>query len=266
MHFIKELYDNRKLIMNLAKSDFKTKYAGSLLGITWAFVQPVITVIVYSIVFQCVFKQSDVGEVPYVLWLITGLVPWFFFNDALNGGTNAMLEYNYLVKKVVFKISILPIVKIISALFVHLFFICFTIAIYAICGVMPGAYAIQIIYYMACTFILTLGLTYATSAIVIFFRDLTQIISIVLQVGMWYTPILWNVDNPAFNLPGAVKKLLMLNPMYYVVGGYRDSLVNKVWFWERPTLTLYFWCFTGITFAFGVFVFKRLKVHFADVL
>lgn len=266
MHFIKELYDNRKLIMNLAKSDFKTKYAGSFLGITWAFVQPVITVIVYSIVFQCVFAQADVGEVPYVLWLITGLVPWFFFNDALNGGTNAMLEYNYLVKKVVFKISILPIVKIISALFVHLFFICFTIDIYAICGVMPGVYAIQIIYYMACAFILTLGLTYATSAIVIFFRDLSQIISIVLQVGMWYTPILWNVDNPSFNLPGAVKKLLMLNPMYYVVGGYRDSLVNKVWFWERPTLTLYFWCFTGITFAFGVFVFKRLKVHFADVL
>lgn len=99
MHFLKELYDNRKLIMNLAKSDFKTKYAGSFLGIIWAFVQPVVTVIVYSIVFQVVFAQADVGEVPYVLWLITGLVPWFFFNDALNGGTNAMIEYNYLVKK-----------------------------------------------------------------------------------------------------------------------------------------------------------------------
>ena len=138
MHFLRELYDNRKLIMNLAKSDFKTKYAGSFLGIIWAFVQPVVTVIVYSIVFQVVFAQADVGEVPYVLWLITGLVPWFFFNDALNGGTNAMIEYNYLVKKVVFKISILPIVKIISALFVHLFFICFTIAIYVICGVLAG--------------------------------------------------------------------------------------------------------------------------------
>lgn len=266
MHFLRELYDNRKLIMNLAKSDFKTKYAGSFLGIIWAFVQPVVTVIVYSIVFQVVFAQADVGEVPYVLWLITGLVPWFFFNDALNGGTNAMIEYNYLVKKVVFKISILPIVKIISALFVHLFFICFTIVIYVICGVLPGLYAVQIVYYMACAFILTLGLTYATSAVVVFFRDLTQIISIVLQVGVWFTPIMWNIDNPAFNIPGAIRKILMLNPMYYIVGGYRDSLVNKVWFWQRPVLTLYFWCFTGLTFAFGVFIFKRLKVHFADVL
>lgn len=98
------------------------------------------------------------------------------------------------------------------------------------------------------------------------FRDLTQIISIVLQVGVWFTPIMWNIDNPAFNIPGVIRKILMLNPMYYIVGGYRDSLVNKVWFWQRPTLTLYFWCFTGLTFAFGVFIFKRLKVHFADVL
>ena len=119
---------------------------------------------------------------------------------------------------------------------------------------------------MACAFILTLGLTYATSAVVVFFRDLTQIISIVLQVGVWFTPIMWNIDNPAFNIPGVIRKIVMLNPMYYIVGGYRDSLVNKVWFWQRPTLTLYFWCFTGLTFAFGVFIFKRLKVHFADVL
>ncbi|MBQ3544488.1 MAG: ABC transporter permease [Lachnospiraceae bacterium] len=266
MHFVKELFDNRKLIMNLAKSDFKTKYAGSFLGIIWAFVQPVITVIVYSVVFQCVFAQPDIGNVPYVLWLITGLVPWFFFNDALNGGTNALLEYNYLVKKVVFKISILPIVKMISALFVHLFFIGFTVLIYAICGVIPGFTALQILYYMLCSFVFTLGITYITSAIVIFFRDLTQIISIVLQVGMWFTPILWNIDNPAFNLPESVRKILMLNPMYYIVCGYRDSLINEVWFWERPTLTLYFWCFTGLTFVVGIFVFKRLRVHFADVL
>ena len=266
MGFVWELFGNRKLIMNLAKSDFKTKYAGSFLGIIWAFVQPVITVIVYSIVFQCVFAQPDIGEVPYVLWLITGLVPWFFFNDALNGGTSALLEYSYLVKKVVFKISILPIVKIISALFVHLFFICFTIVIYAVCGVLPGFYALQIIYYMICAFLLTLGLAYTTSAVVIFFRDLSQIISIVLQVGVWVTPIMWNIDNPAFQIPDIVRKLLKLNPMYYIVCGYRDSMINKVWFWERPTLTLYFWGFTVVAFLLGTIIFKRLKIHFADVL
>ena len=114
-----ELLQNRKLIMNLAKNDFKTKYAGSYLGIVWAFVQPIVTILVYWFVFSVGLKAGNVSDYPFVLYLVSGIVPWFFFQDALNGGTNALMEYNYLVKKVVFKISVLPIVKMISALFVH---------------------------------------------------------------------------------------------------------------------------------------------------
>ena len=108
----KEILHNRKLLWSLAKNDFKTKYAGSYLGIIWAFVQPIVTVVVYWFVFEKGLKAGGINTrdgiaVPYVLWLVAGLVPWFFFQDALNGGTNAMIEYSYLVKKVVFKISIL---------------------------------------------------------------------------------------------------------------------------------------------------------------
>lgn len=112
-----ELYQNRKLVLSLAKNDFKTKYAGSYLGIVWAFIQPIVTILVYWFVFSVGLKAGTVSDYPFVLYLVSGIVPWFFFQDALNGGTNALIEYNYLVKKVVFKISILPIVKIISALF-----------------------------------------------------------------------------------------------------------------------------------------------------
>ena len=118
-----ELYQNRKLVLSLAKNDFKTKYAGSYLGIVWAFIQPIVTILVYWFVFSVGLKAGTVSDYPFVLYLVSGIVPWFFFQDALNGGTNALIEYNYLVKKVVFKISILPIVKIISALFVHVFFV-----------------------------------------------------------------------------------------------------------------------------------------------
>ena len=120
-----ELYQNRKLVLSLAKNDFKTKYAGSYLGIVWAFIQPIVTILVYWFVFSVGLKAGTVSDYPFVLYLVSGIVPWFFFQDALNGGTNALIEYNYLVKKVVFKISILPIVKIISALFVHVFFVAF---------------------------------------------------------------------------------------------------------------------------------------------
>lgn len=265
----KELIENRKLILNLGKNDFKNKFAGSFFGTFWAFVQPIITVLVYWFVFEKGLKAGGqltaAGiEVPFVLWLIAGMVPWFFFSDALGSGTNAMLEYSYLVKKVVFKISILPIVKVISALFVHLFFIAFTIVLYAAYHYYPDLYTLQIVYYSIALLVFTLALVYGTCAIVIFFKDLTQIINIVLQVGVWITPIMWNIDT--MQLSPVLIAIFKLNPLYYIVAGYRDSLINKVWFFERPGLTLYFWVVTLLLLALGTSIFKRLRVHFADVL
>lgn len=258
----KEVYRNRKLVMNLAKNDFKTKYAGSYLGIIWAFVQPIVTIAVYCFVFQVGFRSGAVMDCPFVLWLMSGMVPWFFFSDALNGGTSSMLEYTYLVKKVVFKISILPIVKVLSALFVHLFFVFITIVLFAAFGYYPDLYTLQVVYYSFCMFVFVLGLCYATCAIVIFFRDLGQIISIFLQVGIWLTPIMWQETMVA----EGYRWILKLNPIYYVVNGYREALVDKEWFWSNPNQLVYFWFVTGIVFVIGSVIFKRLKVHFADVL
>lgn len=258
-----ELHQNRKLIMRLAKNDFKTKYAGSYLGIVWAFVQPVVTILVYWFVFSTM-RAGMARQVPYVLWMIAGMVPWFFFQDSLNNGTNSLVEYSYLVKKVVFKISILPIVKLVSALFVHLFFIAVVLVLYTAMGYFPGLSVIQVVYYSFSMFILVLGITYLTSAVVVFFRDLSQIISICLQVGVWLTPIMWNFED--LHLSGIITYIFKLNPMYYIVEGYRDALITGRWFWERPLLTLYYWVFTLVVFWLGTRVFKRLRVHFADVL
>ena len=257
-----EVYRNKQLIWKLSRNDFKTKYAGSYLGITWAFVQPIVTVLVYWFVFQVGFRSEDVGEIPFVLWLVTGIVPWFFFSDALMNATNSMLEYSYLVKKVVFKISILPIVKIISALFVHVFFVCFTLLLYFLYGYMPNVYMLQVIYYTICMCILVLGISYATCAIIIFFKDLGQIINIFLQIGMWLTPIMWSYHR----IPTDKQWILKINPMYYIVEGYRDSLIYHVGFWHRFNQTIYFWIIAVGLFAIGTIIFKRLKVHFADVL
>jgi teichoic acid transport system permease protein len=265
----RDVWSNKRLILQLAKNDFKTRFAGSYLGIFWAFVQPVITIFVYWFVFEKALHSGAQATkagiaVPYVLWLIAGLVPWFFFSEALNSATSAMLEYSYLVKKVVFTIDILPVVKVVSCLFVHLFFIGFTVVMYTINGFYPTAHMVQILYYSFAMFILVIALAYFTSAVVIFFRDLSQIIAIVLQVGVWFTPIMWNID--AMSLSGPITFILQLNPMYYVVMGYRDSLINNVWFFEHGTLTIYFWSVVVGLFILGSVVFRRLRTHFADVL
>lgn len=260
-----ELYQSRHLIWKLAKNDFKKRYAGSYMGAVWAMIQPVVTVAMYYVVFDKLMGNGinrGTGEIPFVLFLTAGLVPWFYFSEALNNGTNAMLEYNYLVKKVVFKISILPIIKIIAATFIHAFFICVLLIVAALYGYYPTIYTVQILYYSLCLFVFVLALCYISCSVVVFFRDLGQIINIALQIGMWATPILWNINT--VNAKWVV--ILKLNPLVYIVNGYRSAICEREWFFTDFFSTMYFWIVTVVLFGAGAVVFKRLKVHFADVL
>lgn len=264
MRLIKEWADSRKLIMELAKNDFRMRYAGASFGILWAFVQPVVTVLLYVFVFQVAFHANPTnGDYPYVLWLVAGLIPWLFFSESVVNGTNCFLEYSYLVKKVVFPISILPIIKIISSSFVHLFFIAFSFLIYCLMGRIPGIEMIQLLYYLVCLLLLVVGLSFITSSIVPFFRDFQSIIMIIMNVGMWMTPILWNINDIS---DGPVKIILSLNPVHYIVNGYRESFMHGFWFWNHPVLTAAFWIELIIIYAIGISSFYKMKPHFADVL
>lgn len=261
-----ELWQSRHLIWKLAKNDFRKRYAGSYLGAFWAMAQPVVTVGMYYVVFDIIMggNASRTGaDVPFVLFLTAGLVPWFFFSEALNNGTNALREYNYLVKKVVFKISVLPIIKVIAATFIHAFFVLVLLAVAAVYGYYPSIYTIQLLYYSVCLFVFVLALSYTTCAVVVFFKDLSQIISIALQIGMWATPILWDIDTIGSSRWVSVLKL---NPLVYIVNGYRSAIYERQWFFEDFFSTMYFWIVTVVLFGIGALIFKRLKVHFADVL
>ncbi len=264
------LVSSRGLIWNLAKNDIKKKFAGSYFGIVWAFVQPVITVLLYWFVFEFGLHQkaSDLRtgiEIPFVMWLMAGLVPWFYFQEAMNGGTGVLVEYSYLVKKVVFQIDTLPVVKMISALFTHLFFVLFAVAVFWVMGYPPDLYTLLVIYYSFCMIVLSTGIVYATGAVTVFFRDMKEVVAILLQIGMWVTPIMWNFEAMT-QIPGWAAVLLKLNPMYYIVSGYRNALIHKIGFWENWGLTIYFWVVTILILIVGTSVFKRLRPHFADVL
>ena len=252
------------LILQLSKNDFKKRYAGSVLGALWAFLQPVVTVVMYYLVFEVAGRGAlrAGNDVPYVLYLTAGLVPWFYFSEALPQGTQAFLEYAYLVKKVVFPIEYLPVVKVLGASVIHGFFVLVLIIIAVLFGYSPSIYTLQVLYYSFALFMLVLGLSYATSAIVIFFRDLAQIIAILLQIGMWATPILWDLNI----LSDQWRFLFSLNPLTYIVNGYRGAIYGGECFFQNPSMTVYFWTFTTLVFLFGLWVFRRLRPHFADVL
>lgn len=260
--FIRDVVRNRRLLIDLIKNDFKSRYLNNYLGILWAFIQPTITILIFWFVFQIGFKSAPIQETPFVLWLIAGMIPWFFFAEALGSATGSILSNSFLVKKIVFRVSLLPIVQIISALIIHLFFIFFIIGMFLYYGYTPSLYWLQIIYYLFAACILLLGITWITSSVVIFFRDLSQLIAMGIQFGFWLTPIFWMLTM----IPETYRWIFKLNPAYYITQGYRDALINHVWFWDKPLEALQFWIITGIFFAIGAIVFRKLRPHFADVL
>ena len=125
------------MLFELAKNDFKAKYAGTVLGKIWAFVCPIVTVLIYWFVFQVAFRSGEKYDMPYVLWLVSGTVPWFFIQDAWSGATNSLTDYSFLVKKVVFRVELLPMVRIVSALLVYIFFVLLMFVVNFCCGNMP---------------------------------------------------------------------------------------------------------------------------------
>lgn len=251
-----------RLILQLIKKDFKQRFIGSYLGFWWAFIQPVITICIFWFVFQVGFKSQPVDNVPFVLWLVTGMLPWFFISESVSGGTYSIMENSHLVKKIVFKVSILPIVKILSALVVHIFFMIVLLCIYLYYNIYPNIYWLQLFYYIGASIIIVTAVTYINSAIVIFFRDLGAIIGVLLQIGFWITPIFWNINM----IPEKYITLIKLNPAYYIIEGYRGSLIYNTPFYSDFWNMIYFWCVTIALSILGIVIFRKLKPHFADVL
>lgn len=250
------------MLIDLTKSDFRNRYLGSYLGIVWAFINPMVTIAVFVFVFQVGFKAAPVSNIPFVLWLSTGIIPWFYFSEAFSHASSSIVEYSFLVKKVVFRVSFLPLIKVISAIFIHLCFVLLILIMSIYFGFYPSWYWLQLIYYLVASVFLLIGLSWISSSLMVFARDIGNLIGIIIQFGFWMTPIFWRIDN----VPAKYQIILKLNPVFYIVQGYRDSIIFKTWFWQRPGISLYFWGLTTVIFFTGLVVFKKTKPHFADVL
>lgn len=261
MHFAKWKEDIA-FLWQFSIDDFKKKYAGSAMGFAWAFLNPLMTILVYWFVFQVGFKSQPVEGYPFILWLVSGIVPWFFYSEGIISVTTTLLEYSFLVKKIVFNIDILPLVKVLSAFVVQIFLVAITIILFCVFGYYPDLFIFQLIYYMTYMLLLVIGIGFLASALDVFFRDLVQIIGVLMQVVFWTTPIVWNFDT----MPEIVRKILVYNPLYYIIQGYRDTFINKKPFWDNWKMGLYYWIFAGVLLMIGLKVYNKMKVHFADVL
>lgn len=262
MNYLNEVISSYKVVFSLAITEFKQRYFGNNLGIAWAFIQPISTILIMWFVFEVGFKSSPIDDVPFILWLSCGMIPWFMFADCLNQGSNSVIGNSFLVKKIVFNIRLLPIVSTLSPLIIHLSFFLLLCVMFLIYGYSFSLYWIFALYYSFSLYILVLVISQITSSVVVFFKDMSQIVGLVVQFGFWLTPVFWSIHI----VPEKYRILIGLNPVVYVIEGYRDSFIYMKAPWDNIYGAAYFWFIVSVVGFIGAKVFKKLSPHFSDVM
>ncbi|MGG2971698.1 ABC transporter permease [Geobacillus stearothermophilus] len=259
----KTMWQKRKMINELAKQDIKMEYAGTLLGMMWGLINPLLRIGVYWFVFSVGARAGHpVNGAPYIGWLTIGLVAWFFINDAFKLAKNSFRSKRSIIKNTPFPIAILPAEKVLYAYYIHLILLVAILLVMAVAFKSASIYWLQIFYYDFAACMLLIALGSVTAPLVAVSKDFSHFIDTFLVFLFWMTPILWSVDNVQSRLQYIIK----LNPIHYIIQGYRDSFFYGVGFWEHPVYTLYFWGFVFATLVLGNYLFKRMKPVFLDIL
>lgn len=258
---LRHYVENVEQIWSLAYSDFKSRFSGSYLGIFWGILQPMATILLFWFVFQVGFRSNPIDDVPFILWLSAGMIPWNYFYDSWAGGTSTFIAYNYIVKKVVFNVELLPIVKSLSSAILNGIFNLILLVIYILYGEFPGYHIIDMVYFSVCTMALSLGLSYITATLNVFIKDVGQFLGIALQFLMWLTPMMWD-----YHMMENYSWFYKLNPLHYIINGYREALINGNWFFHHWVQMIWFWAVTIFFIVCGRKLMRKLKLHFADVL
>jgi lipopolysaccharide transport system permease protein len=262
IRFCRHIIEKRYVIYELTKRDFSAQYINNIFGLSWAVLDPLCFLLILWFIFGIGFRSGKNMEVPFITYLVTGLVSFNYFAASLPQATNAISQYSFLVKKIKFRLSLLPVIKIISALVIHLIVLGITLFILIMNGIRPSWFWLQVFYYLAAATLLILGISWATAAARVFLPDISNILAIIIRFMLYLTPIFWDIKR----FPPEYRFILKFNPLYYIVEGYRNSLLFHKYFWESPLQTIYFWGVTAGFLILGITVFRRLKPHFADVV
>lgn len=263
INFLLGLYRGRRTIRALARRDVLSRYSGTVFRGAWEIANPALTLIVFWFVFSVAFKAKGPAGTPFILYFVTGYLPWLFFSESLTRGTQGVVAHSFLVKKMVFASELLPFVYLTASAINHGLLLILAVVILLFNGVAITWHWLQLPYFFLTLCVFLIGLQWLLSALNVFNRDLGQGVGIVLNVWFWITPIVWVADGV---VPAEYQWLIHANPVAYVIDGYRGSLLYQQPFWVNWPQGLYVWCLALALALLGANVFRRLKPHFGDVL
>jgi teichoic acid transport system permease protein len=267
VQIVRDHIEWRSQIFKLAKSDIIKTYSGAALGWAWMMIKPTVTIFVFWFALSVGFRiGEDIGDYPFLLWLIAGYIPWFFMSDMLSGGAGALRKYSYLVTKVKFPVSTIPTFVALSKFAIHIMLMAIVIFIYMLFGKYPDIYMLQLpVYMLLMLFSFTVWALFA-SLLASISRDFLNLVKSLTMAVFWMSGILWDINRIDDMGMSWLKTVLMFNPVTFFATGYRNCFIYKRWIWEDTMQLLCFAITLSVLFVLSIWAYKKLVKVVPDVL
>lgn len=260
---IKEQITNIHLIFRLAIYDIKSSYQMHYLGILWQILNPMSQILVFWFVFGLGIREgAPVGEIPFFVWLVVGLIPWFFISSTITQGSNSVYGKVNMVSKMKFPVSVLPTIVLVKNTFNYIVMNVILVLVIIVMGVELNNYLIQIPYYLLSMYVFLFAVTLLFSTLSTIIRDFQLALQSAMRLLFFLTPILWDASN----LDRFFQTILKVNPFYYLVDGFRSAFLGYGWFYEDINYTIYFWLLTLSILFLGAFLHFKFRNKFVDYL
>lgn len=257
MKLFKQLYNYREFLKTSIKKEFRGKYKKSFLGVLWSFINPLLQLLVYALVFPFILR---VNVENYTMFLVVALIPWTFFNSTVAQSTSTVIASSGILKKVYFPREILPISNVTSNLLNYLISCIIVVAALFISGIGISKYILFLPAIIIIQYILLLAISFLLSAITVYIRDLEYFVNVIMMLWFYLTPIVYT----SASIPTKYLSLYNLNPMVTLINSYRDILYYK----QMPDLGGLGILFAGcvVLLIIGYKVFNKFEKHFAEQL
>ncbi|MBT2678842.1 ABC transporter permease [Bacillus sp. ISL-35] len=258
---IKEQINSFYLIRRLSLFELKSANNNNYLGMLWEVINPSIQLAIYWFVFGFGIRGGqDVNGIPFIYWLLSGMSVWFFVNQSLLEGSKSIYTRINFISKMSFPMSVIPTYVIVSKFYSHLILVALITLGLQFTDFTVSIYFIQLPYFMFGTLMLLIAISLITSTLATIVRDVQMIVTSIVRMLLYLTPLLW-VPH------GFIKKIMLVNPFYYLVEGYRASILGESWYIiENMQLTLYFWGLVLILLMIGSALHVKFRNHFVDYM
>jgi len=263
-NFFKTIGENWSQLLYLARADLKKTYRGAALGWVWAVIKPTILIFVYWFAIALGLRSgNDYGGMPFFLWLIAGVVPWFSMSEMILQGMDSITKYRYLVTKIKFPTYLIPIFICLSKLFVHLVMLGVVIVLFWCFGYPPTVYYLQLPLYVLMTFLFFAAWSIFASPLSAISKDFSSLVRSLVTALFWMSGIIWDprhIENPW------IRKILIANPINYLVNGYRNVFIYRQWVWKDELQLAVFLLCLVIMAVLAWVIYHRFKRDIHDIL